>query len=239
MLSFACPECYKQLRASEDKAGALVKCPGCGITFPIPGGRPKPEPRRQEESEERDQDEEEERKLTPRERRKEAARAAAARGKPLVVAIASVVLVLHLLRWIQFLSVGVGGITEAANQQAERMNAGQPGNAQQQMDPQSIARIAKITSVIVLAGSLLLDGILLLFLFLHHNWARIVLAILFLVGSLCGLVGLFPLFTTLRLIARGQAIFAVIVAIMGLAVNLGFGITLLVSGNIKAYTAVR
>jgi hypothetical protein len=47
MLSFTCPECYKHLHAAEGKADAIIKCPGCGITFAIPGGRPKPEPRKE------------------------------------------------------------------------------------------------------------------------------------------------------------------------------------------------
>jgi hypothetical protein len=239
MLSFTCPECYKHLRAAEVKAGAIIKCPGCGITFAIPGGRPKPEPRKEEKAEQLDKDEEEEEKLTPRKKRRDAAKAAAARGKTLVIVIASVVLALHLLRWIQFFSGGAAGITEAANQQAEKMNAGQAGASQQPVDPQMLARVAKSVSIGFLFGSLLLDAILLFFLYLHHNWARIVLAILFLIGTLCGLVGLVPLFTTLRVVTRGQAALAVAGAILGLAINVGFGITLLVSGNIKAYTAAR
>ncbi len=35
-ISFRCPECRRRLRASQDKAGKVAKCPRCGCTLSIP-----------------------------------------------------------------------------------------------------------------------------------------------------------------------------------------------------------
>jgi hypothetical protein len=63
---------------------------------------------------------------------------------------------------------------------------------------------------------------------------------LFLIGTLCGLLQAGQLFTSLHAApSRGQAVFAVTGVVLGLGINLGFGITLLVSKSIKAFTASR
>ena len=41
MIHFECPQCAAGLRVSDDKAGKLVRCPGCGATPRAPAARPQ------------------------------------------------------------------------------------------------------------------------------------------------------------------------------------------------------
>ena len=37
-IAVSCPNCGKNLKVPDDRAGKMAKCPGCMKTFTVPGG---------------------------------------------------------------------------------------------------------------------------------------------------------------------------------------------------------
>jgi hypothetical protein len=105
---------------------------------------------------------------------------------------------------------------------------------------QAALRRSKFISLCWILGGFSLSAIFLLFLYFRHDWARIVLGILFLLSGFLGLVGLlFGGIAALRFVGAGIAILAVLEMLVRLGVHLGIGVALMKSESIAAYTSGR
>ena len=246
MIRFLCPQCDKALRADDSKAGTPVKCPVCGHKVTIPdaaAGLPPPE------ADEPEQPAPRKRKRTqPRPKRTEAAR-----GKVLVILICCVVLGMHLVSLIKYLATP--DPVEVAKKQAreiyQKIGKDLPKDFEQTWEQeldkvmgakemQATLRRSKFISLFWMLGGFSLSAVFLLFLYLRHDWARIVLSVLFLLSGSLGLVGLLlGGIAALRFVGAGIAILAVLEMLVRLGVYFGIGVTLMKSGSIAAYTSGR
>ena len=241
MLKFACPQCHKALRAEEGKAGRLVRCPACARRFPVPAP-PDADPPEEAEVERTRR-----KKKRPRPRRL----TGAPEGAQLqVLLIGGIVLVMHLLGLIEFLTrpspeeIVRRQIVEVAQRLDEiQANTGGPvaaNKAEPWPVPQpaeGASRRALPPGGFWLAAGFVLDALLLVFLFLRHNWARLALAIWYLLHAFCGLAGLLlGGAVVLPMFAAMVGKFAVVVLIVQLGVHCGVGIVCLGSRSLAAYT---
>jgi hypothetical protein len=107
---------------------------------------------------------------------------------------------------------------------------------------QAALRRAKLINLLWMLGGFSLSAVLLLFLCLRQDWARIVLAVVCLISAFLGLLGLVGLFggmMALRFLGTGVAILAVLDLLVRVGANIGIGVALLKSESIAAYTARR
>jgi hypothetical protein len=94
--------------------------------------------------------------------------------------------------------------------------------------------------LVMLLGRFAIDAVLLYFLYLRHDWARIVLGVLFVLWSLFGLQAVvFGGLGLLSLLSTGRAIIYALEMFVGLGVSIGLAVALLKSEEIAAYTAGR
>jgi DNA-directed RNA polymerase subunit RPC12/RpoP len=240
MIRFTCPNCAKGLRADDSKAGSLVKCPACGHKLTIPDAEIEQPP--EEEVPERP---------APRQKKRQQFRARspdASRGRVLVIIICGVVLGMHLVSLIKYLATP--DPVEVARKQTREIyqKVGQdlPKDFEDKMmggkEMRATLRWGQIMSLLWLLGSFSVSAVLLTFLYLRHDWARIVLGILFLIGAGLGLLGLMMLLggmATLRFLGAGAAVLTFLESLVQLGVNLGIGLTLMKSEGIAAYTGGR
>src|SRR5262249_52713137 len=127
----------------------------------------------------------------------------ATRGKVLVIIICCFVLGMHLVSLINYLATP--DPVEMAKKQTreiyQKIGKDLPKDFEQKWEQnfdkvmggeemQAALRRSKFISLLWILGGFSLSAILLLFLYLRHDWARIVLGILFLIGGFLGLVGL-------------------------------------------------
>jgi hypothetical protein len=85
-----------------------------------------------------------------------------------------------------------------------------------------------------------LHAFFLTFLYLRHDWARLVLGILFLLGGLYGVYGLvFGGLALLRVLDTAAAIIAVLEMVVSVGVSFGVAMALLKSEDISTYTSGR
>jgi hypothetical protein len=105
---------------------------------------------------------------------------------------------------------------------------------------QSALRRNKMISLLWMLGSFSLSAVLLTFLYLRHDWARVVLGVLCLIGAGLGLLGIvFGGLAALRFLSVGAAILGVLEMLVRLGVYLGIGLALMKSESIAAYTSGR
>lgn len=108
-----------------------------------------------------------------------------------------------------------------------------------QLSRESLQR-SRTNGLLIMIGSFLLSLILLTFLYLRHDWARLVLGALFLIGGCIGLVGLVLSGTyVLRVLSTGMAILTVVEMLVRLGISFGIGMALIKSERIAAYTSGR
>jgi hypothetical protein len=246
VIRFLCPQCDKGLRADDSKAGTLAKCPACGHKVTIPDAEAEPPPPEDEEPEQ----------PAPRKKKRPRFRpkpTQAARGKVLVLIICCVVLGMHLVSLIKYLATP--DPVEMAKKQTREiyksLGKDLPKDFEQKWEQdfdkvmggkemQAMLQRSKLTGLFWMLGSFSLSLFLLTFLYLRHDWARLVLGVLYLLGGFLGLVGLvFGGFAVLRFLGAGVAILTVIEMLVRLGVNFGIGVALMKSESIAAYTSGR
>lgn len=246
MIRFTCPHCEKALRADDAKAGSPVKCPACGHKLTIPDAETELPPAEDEEPE----------RPAPRKKRRPRFRpksSEASRGRVLVIIICCVVLGMHLVSLINYLATP--DPVEMAKKQTreiyQKIGKDLPKDFEQQWEQdfdkvmggkemQATLRRSKVMSLIWMLGSFSLSAVLLTFLYLRQDWARVVLGVLFLIGAGLGLLGLvFGGLAALRFLSAGVAVLAVLEMLVRLGVNLGIGLALMKSESIAAYTSGR
>ncbi len=243
MIRFSCPACDKALRADESKAGSIVKCPACGQKLTIPSPAAEPPPPEDDEPE----------PVGPRKKkragpRRKARNTAAEHGKKLVLVIIGVVVAMYLVSFVNYLLMP--GPREMVKQQSRQISQDlgkDEQKLQQGLDKalggqqmQQAFRLAKLIGLMWLVGSFSLSAILLLFLYLRHDWARVVLGILCLLAGGLGLLGLvFGGVAALTVLSGGAALLALLEMVVRLGVNFGIGATLMKSESIAAYTTGR
>lgn len=232
MLRFTCPQCNKALRAPEDKAGSTVKCPECGNRFSIPDDREETEPPEAEEPNAPpdlgfDEDE--------RPRRKKGKRSRNARtGKTIVLVLIGLWLLVQVLGWIgMVMAPSVEEILKQGAAANPNVQLTEQQKAQQESALAVIGKAGKIFTIGIAVVSFLVGATFFTFLYLGHNWARIVVAVLSLLGAACALFAI----PTLLSAQGSYRIVLMLQIVLGEAVNLGTGITLLVSSSVKAHTS--
>jgi predicted Zn finger-like uncharacterized protein len=243
VLHFRCPQCDKSLRVDEDKAGAPVKCPGCGSRFRVPENEEESEPPKMKELEPQTEGlyEDEEPQRPRKKKKRSGGSEAAARGKTIVIVMICLVVVVNLLGLIgAFLAPS----PEEALKQLGATNQNQAQTPQQKAQEESLkntmemgAKIGRVLGFVLLFGWFAAEVLVLVFLYLGHNWARITFAVLSLIGALCGFAAVAGLFMAPPHGLHGAV--NLLSVVLGEAVNWGNGITLLVSASIKAHTSGR
>ena len=150
----------------------------------------------------------------------------------LVLVIIGVVVAMHLVSFVNYLLMP--NPLEMAKQQSEQafQSLGKDQQKLQQdlnkaigsQQMQQAVRLGKWIGLVWLVGSFSLSLILLLFLYLRHDWARMVLGILCVLAGCLGLLGLvFGGLTALRVLSGGAAIMAILEMVARLGVNFGIG----------------
>jgi hypothetical protein len=217
VLRFSCPQCDRALRAPEDKAGSRVQCPECGNKFVVPAAIDEPEP---PEVKARLQDDEFDEDDEPQVRRKKKKRSRAsgdgARGKTAIVAITTI-----LLGWYVVSTV----LTYVLAGPPPANLGGAPTNA-------TAYRIGQIVGIGCVFS---LIGIPIIFLLMGHNWARFALAAVLLMSTVCTL----PLIGFAIFAGADEGVKSMLTILQGIVtvgINIGFGLMLLISKDIKAYT---
>jgi hypothetical protein len=206
-----------------------------------------------------DEEEEEPERPAPRKKKRPPARPrstrelAANRGRILVLVICGVVLGMYLLSLLQFLLTPnpVEMVKKQSREMMQKLGKDMPKDFQQKLDQdfdqvlnsrdlQAEFRRGQIIGLVWLLVSFCVSAALLTCLYLRQNWARIVLAVLFLIGAGLGLLGLlFGGLVALRFLGAGMLILALLEMGVRLLVYTGIGITLLASESIAAYTSER
>jgi ssDNA-binding Zn-finger/Zn-ribbon topoisomerase 1 len=263
MIQFKCPHCNKALRADESKSGRMVICSACKHKLKIPEDEtelplPEEEPAEEESTEEEqaeDQQVEEAPKRPVQRKKKKKHRqrmggSEAARGRVFVIIICGAVLAMHLVSLINYLASPDPAemIKKQAHEFVQKNNKGMDKDFEKQVDKEidkitdnkemqaSFAR-GKMISLIWMLASFCFSAILLTFLYLQHDWARVFLGVLFMIGAFLGVCGLvFGGLTMLRFLGTGKAILAILEMIVRVGVTAGFGVALLGSESIAAYT---
>jgi DNA-directed RNA polymerase subunit RPC12/RpoP len=244
MIKFTCPNCAKGLHGDDSKAGRLVKCPACGHKVTIPDA----------ETEQPPEDEEPERpaprKKRPRFRPKSSE---TSRGKVLVIIICCVVLGMHLVSLIKYLASPdpVEMAKKQTREMYEKIGKDLPKDFEEKWEQdfdkvmggkemQATLRRSQMIGLMWMLASFCLSAVLLTFLYLRHDWARIVLGVLFVIGAGLGVLGIvFGGLAALRFLGAGVAVLTVLEMLVRLGVNLGIGLALLKSESIAAYSAGR
>ena len=238
MLHFKCPQCDKALRTSEDKAGSHVKCPSCGNKFIVPDAAEEASPPQMEELQPQAKGLfEDEPPWRKKKSRRSGYSTAAARGKTLVIILASLWLAVLILSWISFF---LAPDVDKELKQLVEMTQGEidQQEAQQfQQEMSSFAHNVRIVTVVFMVVRLAVVAPFFIFLYLGHNWARIVVAVLSFSGAACGLYGIRGLVNGVGLLHGAHRVATILEVVLGEAVSLGLGITLLVSSRIKAHTS--
>jgi hypothetical protein len=248
MIKFSCPDCDKALRADDSRAGSVVKCPACGQRLTVPNAEAEPPPPEADEEERP----EPRKKKRPRSRRRPPD-AAAEQGKVFVIIIICIVLGMHLISVVQYLLMP--DPVQMAKQQSSEiyksLGKDLPKGFEQKMeqdldklmsskDVQAAVRRSKWTGWLWLLVSPSLSLVLLVFLYLRHDWARVVLGVLFLIGGFLGLIGLvLGGLAVLSFLSVGAALLTILEMAVRLGVNFGIGFALMKSESIAAYTAGR
>jgi len=190
MIRFPCPDCDRALRADDSKAGKTAKCPDCGCTFKIPENEtdaiaPEVCERHEEESPAHQRRKRKVRRKTSEEER----------GRLYVLVIIGSVVGMHLLSLISYLAMP-DPLDLAKMQEKERFK--DLGKDLPEADRKKLERDLKqvtdrneiqeafrrneLASRVGLGTGITLHAILLTFLYLRYDWARIVLGVLFLLG---------------------------------------------------------
>jgi DNA-directed RNA polymerase subunit RPC12/RpoP len=178
---------------------------------------------------------------------------AASQGKTFVIIICCIVLGMHLVSLINYLAAP--DPMEMAKKQTQeayqKLGKDMPKDFEQKWEKefdkvvggkemQDALRRSRIISLTWMLGSFSLSAVLLGFLYMRHDWARVVLGVLFLIGAVLGLIGLvFGGLAVLRYLSTGAAILAVLEMLVRLGVSTGIGIALMGSESIAAYTGRR
>jgi hypothetical protein len=245
MIRFACSNCRKVLRIPEDRAGTIGKCPACGNRIKVPEieaeavavdeEEPQPAPRRKKKR-----------------RRSEALSPEAEEGKQYVIFIGCALLGLHLVGMIvpMLLPSPAAKITASLPDFRRNMPKDFSKDFAKQMEElqhqlratQAESPIGSMawTSAVWMMPGLALYVVLFVFLYLRHDWARLVLGIVLLIFGFLGLVGLvMGSFSLFRWMSGSWIAYMVIYSLVSLAVYFGAGSALLRNGSIAAYTASR
>jgi predicted Zn finger-like uncharacterized protein len=245
MIKITCPNCAKVLRADDSKAGRLVKCPACGHKLTIPGAETELPP-----------DDEEPERPAPRKKKRPRFRpksSETSRGKVFVIIICCVVLGMHLVSLIKYLATPdpVEMAKKQTREMYQKIGKDLPKDFEEKWEQdfdkvmggkemQATLRRSQIISLMWMLGSFCLSAVLLAFLYLRHDWARVVLGVLFLIGVGLGVLGIaFGGLAALRFLSAGVAVLTVLEMLVRIGVNLGIGLALLKSASIAAYTAGR
>jgi hypothetical protein len=225
------------------KSGMLVKCPACGQRVKVPATEPEPV-------------EEAEPPAAPRRKKKrrssERLSPEAAEGRQYVIFIGCVLLGLHLVGMIVPMLLLSPVATPTVPLPEYRPTRGKDlspelTKAMQELDQQLQATRTERTfrslswlGSLWMAPGLVLMVVLYVFLYLRHDWARLVMGILLLIFGFLGLVGIVSGgFTFLRSMSVSWAVFFVLYTIASLVVDFAAGFALLKNASIAAYTASR
>jgi DNA-directed RNA polymerase subunit RPC12/RpoP len=250
MIRFTCPNCDKGLRADDSKAGSLVQCPSCEHKLTIPATETEPP----------FPEEEEPQQPAPRKKKKRSRghpkSSQASQGKVLVLIICGVVLGMHLISVVRYLTIpDAPDPVEMAKKQTQEMyqklGKDLPKDFEEKLEKeldkvmsskemQADLRRSHLTGLVWILVGFGLSAVLLIFLYLQHDWARIVLAALLLIGAGLGVLGLvFGALAGLKYLGTGAAILSILEILVRLGVNISIGVALLKSESIMAYTVVR
>jgi DNA-directed RNA polymerase subunit RPC12/RpoP len=245
MIRFTCLQCEKMLRADDTKAGSPVKCPGCGHKLTIPDTEAEPPPPEDEEPEH----------PAPRKKRRPRFRAKnseATRGKVLVIFICCVVLGMHLvgLLWSLATANPVASAKQQTHELYQQMGKDLPKDVEQKWEQdfdksmggkemEAPRRRSRMINLMWNLGIFCLMAVLLTFLYLRHNWARVVLGVLFLISVGLGCFGIVTGALAVRLVTAGVPVLAMLEMLVRLGVNFSIGWTLMKSRSIAAYTSGR
>ncbi|HVS35097.1 MAG TPA: hypothetical protein VMS17_05910 [Gemmataceae bacterium] len=175
------------------------------------------------------------------------------RGRLLVLLVCAVVLGMHIVSLVTYLATP--DPMELAKQQVrasmEKMGGNLPKDFEQNwerdMDKapgvkemQDAARRGQLIGLAAMIGGFALSVVLLTFLYLRHNWARMVLGVLFLIGAGLGLLGIATGgLVIVALYPTGAAILTILEMLVREAVSLGVGLLLILSPSVIAYTSER
>jgi hypothetical protein len=245
MLRIACPHCNRRLRIDDASPGELIACPACGKEFAWSvedeETTPPPEPEEQVRPVHK-------KKKRPKSR---PSTAGSDPGRRAVIVIIAVVAGMHLLSLVRYLSTSdtLEQSKKILREAAPTTNKGPSADVAKQIEKEmekvydspemkNLARRAKVQSLVWLIGGVSLSALLLTFLYLRHNWARVVLGVLYLLGGALGVFGLLlGGFALIRALASGAAALVILESIVRIVVTLGIGTALLGSESIAQYTS--
>lgn len=254
MIQFSCSYCQKAFRVDDRYSGMLVKCPACGRPVQVPTSEPAPPvqtvARAQPPAVPRPK---------PKPRVAKRLSCAAAEGRRYVVFIGCALLGLHLVG-IGYMVYIVSSVTSSVATLTEQLPEFEPtggddvspevAKARQELQQRIRAIRSQSTSSwlreiasLWMSPWLILLVVLYVFLYLRHDWARLVLGIILVIAGCLGLLGLalgvFSGFGGLRIMSTPWGVFSLLYTLAGLVVNFGCGFTLLNNPSIAAYTSSR